>query len=171
MYEQVSAPFSVDRAFPNKHLPFFRQLHVIQACGVCHSDLCSVLGLIGCRFPAVPGHEVVGKVSTSHRSAPSLRSLSSKSSATGADRRVLFLGVVHNFRSSVRSRSLPPARAIPSVIAHDFQTWRTTVKPDELISHDYRSQAKECGHRSRYAVSCDSPRSLITVVEMIATIS
>jgi D-arabinose 1-dehydrogenase-like Zn-dependent alcohol dehydrogenase len=34
----------------------------VQACGICHSDSLAVSGMMGGRFPAVPGHEVVGLV-------------------------------------------------------------------------------------------------------------
>ena len=33
-----------------------------QACGICHSDTTVVLGMRGVNFPAVPGHEVIGRV-------------------------------------------------------------------------------------------------------------
>jgi alcohol dehydrogenase, propanol-preferring len=35
----------------------------VEACGVCHSDLITILGLSdGITYPRVPGHEVVGKI-------------------------------------------------------------------------------------------------------------
>lgn len=40
----------------------------MQACGVCYSDCYPVLGKLGAKFPVIPGHEVVGKVSLNHTS-------------------------------------------------------------------------------------------------------
>jgi propanol-preferring alcohol dehydrogenase len=35
----------------------------VEACGVCHSDAITVLGLLpGINYPRVPGHEVIGKI-------------------------------------------------------------------------------------------------------------
>lgn len=34
----------------------------IEACGVCHSDSVTVLGILPVAYPRVPGHEIVGKV-------------------------------------------------------------------------------------------------------------
>ncbi|CAN0156641.1 unnamed protein product [Ascophyllum nodosum] len=34
----------------------------VLACGICHSDTTVVLGMRGVKFPAVPGHEVIGRV-------------------------------------------------------------------------------------------------------------
>jgi D-arabinose 1-dehydrogenase-like Zn-dependent alcohol dehydrogenase len=49
----------VDRDIPD---PKARQVRIkVQACGVCHSDMFTVVGAIpGLQFPRVPGHEVVG---------------------------------------------------------------------------------------------------------------
>lgn len=34
----------------------------VQACGICHSDVVAVSGMLGVQFPRVPGHEVVGVI-------------------------------------------------------------------------------------------------------------
>jgi D-arabinose 1-dehydrogenase-like Zn-dependent alcohol dehydrogenase len=34
----------------------------VEACGVCHSDVITILGLFPIAYPRVPGHEVVGKI-------------------------------------------------------------------------------------------------------------
>lgn len=47
-----------------KHI-FYEQT-TKQACGVCHSDCFCVLGARGAIFPAIPGHEVIGKVRKPH---------------------------------------------------------------------------------------------------------
>ena len=53
------APFSVDRRAPG---PKDVALEILY-CGVCHSDLHTARGeWHGVQFPAVPGHEIVGKV-------------------------------------------------------------------------------------------------------------
>ena len=51
----------VERAVPT---PGRRELLIeIHACGVCHSDVMTVQGLIpGIQYPRVPGHEVIGTV-------------------------------------------------------------------------------------------------------------
>jgi uncharacterized zinc-type alcohol dehydrogenase-like protein len=53
------APFSIDRRAPG---PKDVALEILY-CGVCHSDLHTARGeWHGVQFPAVPGHEIVGKV-------------------------------------------------------------------------------------------------------------
>ena len=53
------APFSVDRRAPG---PRDVALEILY-CGVCHSDLHTARGeWHGVQFPAVPGHEIVGRV-------------------------------------------------------------------------------------------------------------
>jgi uncharacterized zinc-type alcohol dehydrogenase-like protein len=53
------APFSVDRRAPG---PKDVALEILY-CGVCHSDLHTARGeWHGVQFPAVPGHEIVGKI-------------------------------------------------------------------------------------------------------------
>ena len=44
--------------------PKARQVRIkVQACGVCHSDMLTVVGAIpGIQYPRVPGHEVVGLI-------------------------------------------------------------------------------------------------------------
>lgn len=49
-------------AFISSNIVFHPRLYCCQACGVCHSDTFTILGGLGATFPAVPGHEVVGKV-------------------------------------------------------------------------------------------------------------
>jgi D-arabinose 1-dehydrogenase-like Zn-dependent alcohol dehydrogenase len=51
----------VDRPVPE---PQARQVRIkMQACGVCHSDMFTVVGAIpGIQYPRVPGHEVVGLI-------------------------------------------------------------------------------------------------------------
>jgi len=51
----------VERAVPE---PQPRQVRIkVQACGVCHSDMFTVVGAIpGIQYPRVPGHEVVGLI-------------------------------------------------------------------------------------------------------------
>jgi D-arabinose 1-dehydrogenase-like Zn-dependent alcohol dehydrogenase len=62
---QVTSPKAgfevVERDVPD---PKARQVRIkVQACGVCHSDMFTVVGAIpGIRYPRVPGHEVVGIV-------------------------------------------------------------------------------------------------------------
>ncbi len=62
---QVSKPNAglemVERDIPE---PAARQVRVkVEACGVCHSDMFTVMGAWpGIRYPRVPGHEVVGTV-------------------------------------------------------------------------------------------------------------
>src|SRR3954466_10811604 len=34
----------------------------VHACGVCHSDLLTVIGMLGNSFPRAPGHEIAGEV-------------------------------------------------------------------------------------------------------------
>ncbi|KAI0884828.1 alcohol dehydrogenase GroES-like domain-containing protein [Annulohypoxylon maeteangense] len=34
----------------------------VEACGVCHTDVCAQFNYLGGGFPIVPGHEIVGKV-------------------------------------------------------------------------------------------------------------
>ncbi|KAI1381389.1 alcohol dehydrogenase GroES-like domain-containing protein [Hypoxylon crocopeplum] len=34
----------------------------VEACGVCHTDLCAQYNYLGGGFPIVPGHEIIGKV-------------------------------------------------------------------------------------------------------------
>jgi uncharacterized zinc-type alcohol dehydrogenase-like protein len=54
------APFSFDRRNPGPHDVAIDILY----CGVCHSDLHTARGeWAGVVFPAVPGHEIVGRVS------------------------------------------------------------------------------------------------------------
>jgi alcohol dehydrogenase (NADP+) len=53
------APFQIQRREPQLHDVLFEILY----CGICHSDIHFVHGQFqGLRFPAVPGHEIVGKV-------------------------------------------------------------------------------------------------------------
>ena len=53
-------PFSLERREPGPHDVEI----VIEFCGVCHSDLHTVRGeWEGTKFPCVPGHEIVGRVS------------------------------------------------------------------------------------------------------------
>ncbi len=49
----------VERDVPD---PRPRQVRIkVQACGVCHSDMLTVVGAFpGIQYPRVPGHEVVG---------------------------------------------------------------------------------------------------------------
>lgn len=62
---QVTQPNSglevVERDIPE---PQSRQVRIkVQACGVCHSDLFTVVGAFpGIQYPRVPGHEVVGLI-------------------------------------------------------------------------------------------------------------
>ena len=62
---QVSKPSAglevVERDIPE---PAVRQVRVkVEACGVCHSDMFTVMGAWpGIQYPRVPGHEVVGTV-------------------------------------------------------------------------------------------------------------
>src|SRR3569833_4653137 len=51
----------VEREVPE---PKARQVRIkVQACGVCHSDMFTVVGAIpGFQYPRVPGHEVVGLI-------------------------------------------------------------------------------------------------------------
>src|SRR5438552_13905998 len=51
----------VERPVPE---PQARQVRIkVQACGVCHSDMLTVVGAIpGIEYPRVPGHEVVGLI-------------------------------------------------------------------------------------------------------------
>jgi D-arabinose 1-dehydrogenase-like Zn-dependent alcohol dehydrogenase len=51
----------VERDVPE---PKARQVRIkVQACGVCHSDMLTVVGAIpGIQYPRVPGHEVVGLI-------------------------------------------------------------------------------------------------------------
>lgn len=34
----------------------------VEACGICHTDLCAQYNYLGGGFPIVPGHEIVGTV-------------------------------------------------------------------------------------------------------------
>lgn len=53
------APFSIERRVPGPNDVAIDILH----CGVCHSDLHTARGEWGgVKFPAVPGHEIVGRV-------------------------------------------------------------------------------------------------------------
>jgi uncharacterized zinc-type alcohol dehydrogenase-like protein len=53
------APFSIERREPRPHDVLFDILY----CGICHSDIHFVNGEFpGFQFPAVPGHEIVGRV-------------------------------------------------------------------------------------------------------------
>ena len=51
----------VERDIPE---PKARQVLIkVEACGVCHSDMFTVVGAFpGIQFPRVPGHEVVGLI-------------------------------------------------------------------------------------------------------------
>lgn len=52
-------PFQIERRTPGPRDVLFEILY----CGICHSDIHFVNGLFpGVKFPAVPGHELVGKV-------------------------------------------------------------------------------------------------------------
>lgn len=54
------APFSIERREPGPHDVLIEILY----CGICHSDLHQVRDEWGrSRFPMVPGHEIIGKVS------------------------------------------------------------------------------------------------------------
>ena len=56
-----NGPFEiVDRPIPEPETGSVRIK--VQACGICHSDVISVSGLMGVQFPRVPGHEVVGVI-------------------------------------------------------------------------------------------------------------
>jgi len=56
-----NGPFEiVERAIPEPGAGSVRIK--VQACGICHSDVISVSGLMGSPFPLVPGHEVVGVI-------------------------------------------------------------------------------------------------------------
>src|SRR6202000_437751 len=60
--DKPNAPLRmVERDIPE---PGPRQVLVkVEACGICHSDVFTVAGLIpGIQFPRVPGHEVVGTI-------------------------------------------------------------------------------------------------------------
>src|SRR5580700_5854923 len=53
------APFAIDRRAPGPKDVVLQILY----CGVCHSDLHTARGeWPGVQFPAVPGHEIVGRV-------------------------------------------------------------------------------------------------------------
>lgn len=53
------APFTIERRAPGQTDVVIDILH----CGVCHSDLHTARGeWAGVNFPAVPGHEIVGRV-------------------------------------------------------------------------------------------------------------
>jgi D-arabinose 1-dehydrogenase-like Zn-dependent alcohol dehydrogenase len=57
-----NAPFElVERPTPE---PGRRQVRIkVEACGVCHSDVFAATGAFpGVRYPAVPGHEVAGRI-------------------------------------------------------------------------------------------------------------
>ncbi|HVZ79214.1 MAG TPA: alcohol dehydrogenase [bacterium] len=58
---KANGPFElVTRPIPE---PGPRQVRIkVQACGICHSDSLAVSGAMAGRFPAVPGHEVVGLI-------------------------------------------------------------------------------------------------------------
>ena len=56
-----NGPFEiVERAIPEPGAGSVRIK--VQACGICHSDVISVSGMMGVQFPLVPGHEVVGVI-------------------------------------------------------------------------------------------------------------
>ena len=58
--ESQFEPFSFERREPNPNDVVIDILH----CGVCHSDLHTARGeWAGTRYPCVPGHEIVGRVS------------------------------------------------------------------------------------------------------------
>ncbi len=57
-----NAPFElVERPMPE---PGPRQVRIkVEACGICHSDSYVVTGTFpGVRYPAVPGHEIAGRI-------------------------------------------------------------------------------------------------------------
>ena len=59
---ELGAPFqSVERDLP---VPGPHEVRIrVQACGVCHSDSITVLGLMpGMSYPRIPGHEVIGVI-------------------------------------------------------------------------------------------------------------
>jgi alcohol dehydrogenase (NADP+) len=52
-------PFAIERRSPGPHDVLFDVLY----CGICHSDVHFVRGdFPGLQFPAVPGHEIIGRV-------------------------------------------------------------------------------------------------------------
>ena len=59
--EKPNSPLTlVERDIPT---PGPRQVRIkVEACGVCHSDLFTVVGAYPIQYPRVPGHEVVGKL-------------------------------------------------------------------------------------------------------------
>jgi alcohol dehydrogenase (NADP+) len=58
--ETPLAPFSIERRAPGPHDVQIE----IDFCGVCHSDLHTARGeWAGTRYPCVPGHEIIGRVS------------------------------------------------------------------------------------------------------------
>ena len=63
----------VDRDIPE---PDSRQVRIkVQACGVCHSDMFTVVGAFpGIRYPRVPGHEVVGVIDSVGSDVPDWKS-------------------------------------------------------------------------------------------------
>jgi D-arabinose 1-dehydrogenase-like Zn-dependent alcohol dehydrogenase len=65
-----NAPFElVERALPT---PGAREVRIkVQACGICHSDSFTKLGVFpGIQYPRVPGHEVVGLVDAAGAGVP-----------------------------------------------------------------------------------------------------
>ncbi len=63
----------VERDIPE---PDSRQVRIkVQACGVCHSDMFTVVGAFpGIRYPRVPGHEVVGVIDSVGSDVPDWKS-------------------------------------------------------------------------------------------------
>ena len=60
--EKPNAPLElVERPMPE---PGPRQARIkVEACGICHSDLFAVTGAFpGVHYPAVPGHEIAGRI-------------------------------------------------------------------------------------------------------------
>ena len=61
---QVEKPGSglelVERPMPE---PGPSQVRIkVEACGICHSDSFTVLGLVPINYPRVPGHEIAGRI-------------------------------------------------------------------------------------------------------------
>ena len=59
---QPNAPFEiVERPMPE---PKSREVRIkVEACGICHSDSFTVLGVWpGIEYPTVPGHEIAGRI-------------------------------------------------------------------------------------------------------------
>ena len=79
-----NAPFElVERPIPE---PGPRQVRIkVEACGICHSDVFAATGTFpGVHYPAVPGHEVAGRIDAIGPDVTTWKSGSASASAGSA---------------------------------------------------------------------------------------